>query len=137
MKYFFSIFISLFIGFYCFSQEKFLEVTITPKFFNGKKVKNSLISVSTFEGAIFDINAKGKKTTFYLPVGENFTISVQKEDYHPTFYTVDLRNIPENFKKDNKQKLELIPYLHSQASERPIPVINYKFDEKRGKVVKE
>lgn len=120
-----------------FSQEKFLEVSITPRLFSGDKVKNTTLIVNTLEGAVFEIQAKKKKTTFFLPAGEKYTISIEKDGFHPTFYDIDLRDAPREKKKKNRQQLELIPYLHKQDSERPIPVAHYRFDEKRGKVVKD
>ena len=117
------------------AQEKFLEIELAPQLFNGSSVKNYVAHVTTLEGGVFELPVKRKKVNFFLPSGERYTIAIEKEGFHPSYYTIDLRNIPEELDRDNKHSLKLKPYLHPQVSERPIPHVKYHFSDKYKKVV--
>lgn len=127
----------LFVGFLtslCWSQEKFLEVSISPQDFGGNQIKDHEVIVTTLEGISFIINTEKKHTSFYLPPGEKYNVAVEKEGFHTYYYSIDLRDVPKELYKDGKQEIALFPSLYPKESDEPIPLIKYEYNDRYKKV---
>lgn len=118
------------------TQEKYLSVEIIPSdLTNNSSIKDYLVTVTTQEGVSFEITVPKKKTSFYLPPGEKYTVEIIKEGFHNFFYAIDLRDVPEAMRKNNKQELFLAPRMLSASLDEPVPFVKYQYNNRYKKVV--
>lgn len=118
------------------AQEKYLFVEITPtQYSDDAAIKDYEVAVTTQEGISFEIEVTKKKASFYLPPGEKYTVEIIKEDFHTFFYAIDLRDVPEAMRENNKQELFLAPKLLSAKVDKPVPFVKYQYNNRYKKVV--
>lgn len=121
---------------FSWTQEKYLSVEITPtQHSDGATLKDYMVVVTTQDGISFEITVSKKKTSFYLPPGIKYTVEIIKEDFHNFFYAIDLRDVPESMRENNKQELFLAPRMLSATVDEPIPFVKYQYNSRYKKVV--
>ena len=116
------------------AQDKFLELTIEPQTKEGKSVKNFSVMVVTTDGAIFEIEAKRKKATFFLPSGEFYKLKVIKEGYYKSHLEIDLKEAPVSETKTESLLLE--PKLISSKDTQPTTIRKYKYEPRYDKMIR-
>lgn len=116
------------------SQEKFLELTIEPKTQDEKSLKKFSVMVVTTDGAIFEIETKRKKATFFLPAGEFYKLKVIKDDYFKSHLEIDLKDAPTTGKKSESLTLE--PELISSEKTQSTTIRKYKYEARYAKMIR-
>lgn len=116
------------------AQEKFLELTIEPKTQADKSLKGFSVIVITTEGAIFEIESKRKKSTFYLPSGESYKLKIVKDGYYKSHLEIGLKEAPESESKS--EKLTLKPELISSEMTQPTTIRKYKYEPRYAKMIR-
>lgn len=118
------------------AQEKYLSIEITPtEQTNGATFKDYIVEVTTQEGISFEISVTQKKASFYLPPGVKYTVEIIKEGFHNFFYAIDLRDVPEALRENDKQELQLAPRMLLATIDQPIPFVKYRYNSRYKKVV--
>jgi hypothetical protein len=116
------------------AQDKFLELTIEPQTQGEKALKKFSVRVVTMEGAIFEIQSKRKKTTFYLPAGEFYKLKVIKEGFYKSHIEIDLKEAPTTGKNSETLTLEL--KLISSEETQPTTLRKYKYESRYAKMIR-
>lgn len=115
-------------------QDKFLELTVKPKTQDDSAIKNFSVRVVTMEGAIFEIQSKRNKSTFYLPAGEFYKLKVIKEGYYKSHLEIDLKDAP--ITEANSESLTLEPKLISSEQQQPTTIRKYKYEPRYAKMIR-
>lgn len=116
------------------AQEKFLELTIEPKTQVEKSLKKFSVMVVTTDGAIFEIEAKRKKATFFLPAGEFYKLKVIKDGYYKSHLEIDLKEAPTTGTKS--ESLTLKPELISSEEMQPTTIRKYRYEPRYAKMIR-
>lgn len=116
------------------AQEKFLELTIEPKTQDEKSLKKFSVMVVTTDGAIFEIESKRKKSTFFLPAGEFYKLKVIKDGYYKSHLEIDLKKAPDS--GEASEKLTLEPKLISSEKTQPTTIRKYKYEPRYAKMIR-
>lgn len=116
------------------AQDKFLELTVKPKTQDDSAIKKFSVRVVTMEGAIFEIQSKRKKSTFYLPAGEFYKLKVIKEGYYKSHLEIDLKDAP--ITEANSESLTLEPKLISSEQQQPTTIRKYKYEPRYAKMIR-
>jgi hypothetical protein len=116
------------------AQEKFLELTIEPKTQDEKSLKKFSVMVVTTEGAIFEIEIKRKKATFFLPAGEFYKLKVIKDGYFKSHLEIDLKEAPAIGTKSESLTLE--PELISSKKTQSTTIRKYKYESRYAKMIR-
>jgi len=116
------------------AQEKFLELTIEPKTQDEKSLKKFSIMVVTTDGAIFEIESKRKKSTFFLPAGEFYKLKVIKDGYYKSHLEIDLNEAPISGTKSESLTLE--PELISSEETQTTTIRKYKYEPRYAKMIR-
>ena len=116
------------------AQEKFLELTIEPQTQDEKSVKKFSVMVVTADGAMFEIETKRKKSTFYLPAGEFYKLKVIKEGFYKSHIEIDLKGAPMSDSKSELLTLE--PRLISSEEVQPTTIRKYKYESRYAKMIR-
>lgn len=116
------------------AQEKFLELTIEPKTQDEKSLKKFSVMVVTADGAIFEIETKRKKTTFFLPAGEFYKLKVIKEGFYKSHIEINLKEAPTSEKRSESLTPEL--KLASSKETQPTIIRKYKYEPRYAKMIR-
>jgi hypothetical protein len=115
-------------------QDKFLELTIEPQTQERETLKKFSVMVVTTEGAIFEIETKRKKATFFLPAGEFYKLKIIKEGFFKSHIEIDLKEAPTTRKKSESLTLELM--LISSEETQPTTIRKYKYEPRYAKIIR-
>lgn len=116
------------------AQDKFLELTIEPQTQDEESLKKFSVMVVTADGAMFEIETKRKKSTFYLPAGEFYKLKVIKEGFYKSHIEIDLKEAPMSDSKSELLTLE--PKLISSEEAQPTTIRKYKYESRYAKMIR-
>lgn len=116
------------------AQDKFLELTVAPKTEEGKALRKFSVMVVTADGAIFEIETKRKKSTFYLPAGEFYRLKVIKEGFYKSHLEINLKEASSSDTKSEYLTLE--PKLISSEETQPTAIRKYKYEPRYAKMIR-
>ncbi|MDX1651158.1 MAG: hypothetical protein R3277_01620 [Brumimicrobium sp.] len=117
------------------AQERFLELEIQPLAENNETVRDFQVIVTTTENISFEIGTKRKKTSFYLPPGENYKLEIVKEGFFKTYFEIDLREVPYAIGKKSSEYLKLKPKLLPSSGSKQGDIVKFRFDPRYGKIM--
>jgi hypothetical protein len=133
MKWVFSILVFLTMN-VIFAQDKFLELSIEPKTQDEKSLRKFSVMVVTTDGAIFEIQTKRKKSTFFLPAGEFYKLKVIKEGYYKSHIEIDLKEVQSANSKSETLPLE--PKMISSEEPQENTLRKYKYEPRYAKMIR-